>query len=144
MRTMRQGRRLRGRGHGARVTGGLLLFSALALLAVVCCSLFSLPARSSRERPEVGSERRCWMRSRRAHTARRLDTLVLCCLRRNLRSHHWQRACASSHPSSASSAELSGGARGGGAGELAYCGGQPCADNDERHDPGPGSIPIPT
>ena len=92
MRTMRQGRRLRGRGHGARVTGGLLLLSALALLAV--------------------------------------------------------RACASAHPSLASSAssaaELSRGARGSDSGNLAYCGGEPCVDNDQRHDPGPGSIPIPT
>ena len=76
--SQRPGRPLRGRGSGARAAGGLLLFSALALLAVVCCSLFSLPARSSRERPEVGSERRCWMRSRRAHTARRLEFCAVC------------------------------------------------------------------
>ena len=52
-----------------------------------------------------------------------------------------QWACVSAHPSSL--AELARDAGRSNAGYLAYCGGEPCADNDERHKPGPGSIPIP-
>ena len=39
--SQRPGRPLRGRGSGARASGGLLLFSALALLAVVFSFFFA-------------------------------------------------------------------------------------------------------